>query len=456
MSVYNKPGLKDINSNSTPQISHKKNNSMNYSMNEVKFLQGNANNNLYKQNLVTNPYLNLNTESNINSKPMSANSNINKLLTSTNLKNRRIEIDLDKDISSPKFNNSARDNIILLKNKQSTSQNNINNKNKNNNFNNINININISKKIISTYYNKSKNKKNIVVKKNSINSINNSNSNLKKPENIKYSKIINKENIYKNPSEVILRKYSNKNSNLKSSNYSNQNKNKINYNSLYFSTNNNITDINNKNNTKSKSNIYKNNHINYNSNDINTNTNNYFNNGKKYNGSVINNKIKDNKSTYLSQIQIPMNVSFSPKNINSIQNYFKYLGSGQNNGYKNNIYNKNKKLSNNSTNTYIHNNTEVNLYNNTYINENINTVNENLYDIKNIMDFNKNDNPNISSNNYLPNKNRIKKNQRNQSQSFNKFNNDNDEFSFETPEELHYFFVNLFQKGKVLNFDNNI
>ena len=456
MSVYNKPGLKDINSNSTPQISHKKNNSMNYSMNEVKFLQGNANNNLYKQNLVTNPYLNLNTESNINSKPMSANSNINKLLTSTNLKNRRIEIDLDKDISSPKFNNSARDNIILLKNKQSTSQNNINNKNKNNNFNNINININISKKIISTYYNKSKNKKNIVVKKNSINSINNSNSNLKKPENIKYSKIINKENIYKNPSEVILRKYSNKNSNLKSSNYSNQNKNKINYNSLYFSTNNNITDINNKNNTKSKSNIYKNNHINYNSNDINTNTNNYFNNGKKYNGSVINNKIKDNKSTYLSQIQIPMNVSFSPKNINSIQNYFKYLGSGQNNNYKNNIYNKNKKLSNNSTNTYIHNNTEVNLYNNTYINENINTVNENLYDIKNIMDFNKNDNPNISSNNYLPNKNRIKKNQRNQSQSFNKFNNDNDEFSFETPEELHYFFVNLFQKGKVLNFDNNI
>ena len=116
--------------------------------------------------IITNPNINIYTKNNINhnNNPLSANVSINKLLTSTNLKNRRIEIDLEKDISNPKFNNSARDNIILLKSKQSTSKNNIINKNKNN-FNNINININISKKIISIYYNKSKNKKNIVVKK---------------------------------------------------------------------------------------------------------------------------------------------------------------------------------------------------------------------------------------------------------------------------------------------------
>ena len=153
MSVYNKPDIKDkSNSSNTPMVSHKKNHSMNYSMNEGRFLKGNPNNILYKKNMenmgveiITNPNINIHTENNINhnKNPLSANvNNINKLLTSTNLKNRRIEIDLEKDMSNPKFNNSARDNIILLKSKQSTSQNNIMNKNKNN-FNNINININI-------------------------------------------------------------------------------------------------------------------------------------------------------------------------------------------------------------------------------------------------------------------------------------------------------------------------
>ena len=32
-------------------------------------------------------------------------------------------------------------------------------------------------------------------------------------------------------------------------------------------------------------------------------------------------------------------------------------------------------------------------------------------------------------------------------------NKDVDNFAFESPEELHYFFVDLFQKGKILNFD---
>ena len=53
---------------------------------------------------------------------MNQNSNINKLLTSTNLKHKRIEIDLNRENSNSKFNNTERENIILLKNKHSTSQ----------------------------------------------------------------------------------------------------------------------------------------------------------------------------------------------------------------------------------------------------------------------------------------------------------------------------------------------
>ena len=457
MSVYNKPCLKDKSSNnSTPMISHKKNNSMNFSINEVKLLCGS--NILYKNNIeaINNPNFNLQTENNINNNPINGNSNINKLFTSTNLKNKRIEIDLEKEKGyiNPKFNNSARDNIMLLKNKQSTSQNNIKNKNS---FNNINININISKKIISTYYNKSKNKKNIL-KKNSINSINNSNT--KKIENVKYNRINNKDNIYKNPSEAILRKYSNKNANLRGTNIANQNKNKLNYNSLYFSTNNTSQKIN-KNNINSSSNIYQNSHMNYNIDDINSKVINNFNTDKRNNEIEINNnKSKDNKSSYLSQIQIPMNVSFSPKNINSIQNYFKYLGSGQNkNNYKNNIYNKNQKLSASNINNYIHNNTDNNLYNNTFNNVKNSDFNENLYGIKNIIDLRKNG---INLNNYnkinfSPNKKNIIKKQN--IQKSNKYNfyeySELTELASETPEEFHYFFVKLFQKGKYLNFDSN-
>ena len=441
---------------------------MNYSINEGKFLQGKTNNILYKKNMdmeiIANPNINLHTENNINynNNPLSANGNINKLLSSTNLKNRRIEIESENDISNPKFNNSARDNIILLKSKQSTSQNNIINKN---NFNNINININISKKIISTYYNKSKNKKNIIVKKKSINSMNNSNS--KKIENIKYNKINNKENIYKNPSEVILRKYSNKNPNMKSTNNISQNKNRINYNSLYFLTNNNLPEKIIDNNKSTNNILYKRAQIN-----SNNNANHYMNNDKKNNVNIINNKIKNDKSAaYLSQIQIPMNVSFSPKNINSIQNYFKYLGVGQN---KNKINNKNQKLSANNINNNIHNNTDYNLYNNTYTNSYTNTYNnpnndcdENLYDIKNIIEFNKNNN-NLDihrnnaadkiyiNNNFSPNKNNYvdKKEKIQKIKNSNYYGNkDVDNFAFESPEELHYFFVDLFQKGKILNFD---
>ena len=80
-------------------------------------------------------------------------------MTSANLKNRRIEIDINKNNSpKSKFNKSMGENMIIFKQKQSPSQNNINyninntkqtNNNKSkNSLNNINININISKKII--------------------------------------------------------------------------------------------------------------------------------------------------------------------------------------------------------------------------------------------------------------------------------------------------------------------
>ena len=141
-----------------------------------------------------------------------------------------------------------------------------------------------------------------------------------------------------------------------------------------------------------------------------------------------------------------MNVSFSPKNINSIQNYFKYLGSGQN-------INKNKKFSVNNTNKYIHNNTGNDLYNNTYMKENKSIANNSSHDSKNIIDYNKNDNQKMNNCHHLSSKNGIKKNQK--IQNFNKLNDNSDEFLFESPEEFHYFFVNIFQKGKVLNFDKN-
>jgi hypothetical protein len=199
MSVYNKADLKNKIESHTPVFSHKKNNSMNI-LNTVKFMQGGSTSNcLYKNKLELKTNTNSNTDNSTNNtytninnnRLMTANCNINKLFTSTNLKNRRIEINLDKDSSNSNIiNNSARDNIILLNQKHSTSSTSLNkngNRNKNS-YNNINININISKKIISTYYNKSKDNKELVVNKKGTNSMNN--SKLKESEN-KYYKLNN-------------------------------------------------------------------------------------------------------------------------------------------------------------------------------------------------------------------------------------------------------------------------
>ena len=124
MSVYNKPDVKNKIASNTPVFSHKKNNSVNI-LSTGKFLQGqNTSNCLYKNKLEIRTNSNIPTDinnsnsNNANNRLMSANSNINKLLTSTNLKNRRIEIDLDKDNSN--INNSARDNIMILNHKQNT------------------------------------------------------------------------------------------------------------------------------------------------------------------------------------------------------------------------------------------------------------------------------------------------------------------------------------------------
>ena len=127
MSVYNKPELYSKISPNSPTFIHKKNNSLNFSTNTGKFLE---NSNKYTKNkleLKTNQ--NSNTENNIvnPNNYMTANSNINKLLTTTNKNNRKIEINFNKNYSpTSRLNKSGGDNIILLKHKQCTSQTNIN------------------------------------------------------------------------------------------------------------------------------------------------------------------------------------------------------------------------------------------------------------------------------------------------------------------------------------------
>ena len=255
MSIYNKPDLKINIGCNTPSF-HKKINSMNFSSsNTGRSQQENLKKYNSKNKFDTKGSTNINQENNaINYNNHNIpNSNINKVLTSANVKNRRIEINLNKNNSpnSFKFNKSIGENTILFKHKQTTSHNNINNKiinyninnTKNNNhnksknsLNNINININISKKIISTYYNKSKDKKNLIVKKKSINSLNNSNKkNLKNYQiknNNKEEIKNNNEIIEKNQSERIFTKFQNNDSYL--INHSNQNKNNGNHNSLAY------------------------------------------------------------------------------------------------------------------------------------------------------------------------------------------------------------------------------
>ena len=235
MSIYNKPDIKINIGCNTPSVCHKKINSVNFSSsNTNRYVQPNAKKYIARNQLDLKNSTNLNSETNMinyNSNIVPS-PNINKVMTSANFKNRRIEIDLNKN-NSPKnkFNASMGENMIIFKHKQSTSQSNINNINNNinyninntkqinnnknkNSLNNINININISKKIISTYYNKSKDKKNIIVKKKSINSLNNSNAKENKNNiNNKYHQIstnIREENNNKsnNKNDVLIKNQS--------------------------------------------------------------------------------------------------------------------------------------------------------------------------------------------------------------------------------------------------------
>ena len=484
MSIYNKPDLKINIGCNTPSF-HKKLNSLNFSASNTGRNQLDNTNKVYLKNrfdVKYNTNSNLNTESNaINyNNQIIPNAGINKVLTSANLKNRRIEIDLNQN-NSPncsQFNKSMGDNTLLFKHRQCPSQNNINNriinyniinskdtnhhKNKNS-LNNINININISKKIISTYYNKSKDKKNLIVKKKSINSLNNSNK--KHKNNNKYSEINHKEeisqhnninvNMKKNQSEINFVKMKNNDSNLNNY-YTNQMKTSVNTNSITFlSTNGSIPKNPNKNNVLNNnyinnSNIYANNNPNYTNTEI---YNNYYSNrdniiNKKSYGNIFNKIIKENKASFPSEIQAPMSPAYTQSNINSIQNYLKYLNIGQKNKNCKNLgtFSKNKahKLSANNVN-YNHNITESNIYNK-QCNSTYN------YDIQNTFTQNNYTKYNDEKENIIPN---LKKNRKIFSKSTNKIEIKNiDDVQIESPEELHYYYVTILQKGKKINFEH--
>ena len=100
MSVYNKPDLKTKIGSNTQSFTHKKNNSHNFTSNTGRFLQENSNK-IIKNKLELNNTQNNNTENNIvnNNNYMGPNSNISKLLTTTNKNNRKIEINLNKNYS---------------------------------------------------------------------------------------------------------------------------------------------------------------------------------------------------------------------------------------------------------------------------------------------------------------------------------------------------------------------
>ena len=453
MSIYNKPEMKIKMGNNTPSHIHKKNNSLNFSSTSGRFIQDN---NKYLKNRLQlkNEYNNNNTVNNIlTHNNTNSNQNLNQIMSSTN-KNRIIEINLNKN-NSPltKMNKSlGENNIIFLRNPNTSKtnlnskipkndsnnnnkeecniiiNNNINNdKNqfKNKSSNNINININISKKVYSTYFNKTKygNSNEYIRRKKSVNSIGD--------QGIK--EMDNKKNY--NDKEDIKQ------------NQNNSNKISLNYNSLgLMSTTSNMSTNTNKNNRGSKNNICIN-KSGYSKNALNNNTYNDIYNinndkeDKKNSGNIISKIIKENKSIQLSQIQVPMNSSNSPRNINSLQNYIKYLNIGKENNKRSNVYSrtKNQKLSASNIN-YVHNNTESSAYHSEYQNNlRKNTVNE--------IDNNKK-NTNSESSPY-----RILK--RNNTNIQNIETKGNKIHSVDCPEELHYFYIKIFQKGKKMNFDKN-
>lgn len=482
MSTYNTHCL---NSKIACNISfyHKKNNSCNFSLNQGRFLNKNSKQHSKNKNELKNIQTNLKYNIVNNSIYNNKDYNISKLLTSISKNNRKIQLNFNKYYSpTSRLNKSNLDNVILLKKKQYTSQTNINNKifNKENNIkdghitndkslnkyrkiNKINIDINLSKKIISIFYNKSKNKNGngVIIKKNSNFSLKNNKS--KDFQNKKYNKINNRKikqynsQIIKNQSTNILKNYSIKNTFIYNISDKENNKNSLNLNSLgCFSTNSNMSTNTNKHIQNNKTNInrgciYKNSHINYTSNNI-FSISSIIKENK--NNKNINKIIEDNNSKYLSQIKIPFNLSGSPRNINSIQNYLKYLKIRQNvNSPKNRQ--KTQKLSASNIN-YIHINTESNtsenIFNNTFNYEYNDGSNRNYYKYnkKNVKDI-----PirGKSKNNILVSKRNKKNTQKYSHSSFIYGKKEINKGLIECPEEMHFYFVKIFQKGKNINFE---
>ena len=204
------------------------------------------------------------------------------------------------------------------------------------------------------------------------------------------------------------------------------------------------TNTNNKNNMNN-SNIQMGNNPNYTRDDI---YNKYFSNrdiNKKNYVNPINKIIKENKSCF-SQIQSPIDITHTKgNNINSIQNYLKYLNIGQKNkNYKNApVISKNKAHKLSANNIYKHNNTESNIYSHNY-NSHYNYETQTTFSQNNYNKLN-DDNDNL-----IPSLKNHKK--------FSDFNKKKDSkgingLPIESPEELHYFYVKILQKGKNVNFD---
>ena len=493
MSIHSKPELKINLGFTTPSISHKKINSVNLlSSNSRRYNPDN------QKKCSNKGLLNLKSTSNINShnNVINYNSNImtksgiNKVMISQNLKNKRIEINLNKQ-NSPriKYNKIIGDNALLFNKKQCTSHNNIKNiYNTNNNINfninssrqinhmknqkslnNINININISK--ISTFYKKTKDKdkKDIIIKKNYINSMNNSRNNDKKEENndnLKNNNINDNDILIKNQSQgnfkkpiniksYLINHYRNNWNNPKNVNNKNNLNNIVPNHSLeYFSTNSNMSTNTNKNtnntNINNNTNIYINN---------NTTSPNYINTEKSCNYYTARDLIQKNNKEGLNKIikEIPnfddkiidinkegkINVLQHSSNINSIHKYICNLNKGQRNKNQNKknspISNKTKvnklNIHNNTNNiNYIHNYTESNLYNKTYNFDKFNNYSKKSF--SKLKEKSNQISKNIKSKKYLYGNNEI------------------NGTAIGTPEELHYFFIKLIQNGNRLNFDN--
>ena len=304
---------------------------------------------------------------------------------------------------------------------------------------------------------------------------------MKNSKNKKYIKINNRENLKsynseqlkKNQSSNIIKNNQN-NKNLFTNNISDKenNKNSLNLNSLgHFSTNSNMsTNTNKYNNSKksiNKAGVSNNYHINYTFNDIFVHNLNNKECNNKNKGNIINKIIRDNKTKFLSQIKIPINLSNSPKNFNSIQNYLKYLKVRQNFNWSYSRT-KNQKLSASNIN-YIHNKTENNTYENIFNNTfnyeyNKSSIKKyNKYNKKYLKEIplNQNKNKNFNSKKKISKRKDIFVSKRNkpfgQKYNYSSFiynKKEINEILIECPEELHYYFVKIFQKGKNINFEH--